>query len=57
MKNVVGLNSGTVISKNCLSPVTTGELYDHHDASGFITLFGLPCKVRAMVLEQAEKNK
>jgi len=27
----------------------TGELYDHKDAQGFITLFGLPLKVRAMM--------
>ncbi len=26
----------------------TGDLYDHHDAEGFINLFGLSCKVRAM---------
>ncbi len=27
---------------------TTGDLYDHHDAEGFINLFGLSSKVRAM---------
>ena len=31
-----------------LASFTTGELYDHHDAEGFITLFGLSLKVRAM---------
>ena len=36
---------------------TTGELYDHHDADGFITLFGLPLKVRAMKMLELEKNK
>ena len=30
----------------------TGELYDHKDAQGFITLFGLPLKVRAMMEQQ-----
>ena len=25
------------------------ELYSHKDAEGFINLFGLPCKVRAMM--------
>ena len=35
----------------------TGDLYDHHDAEGFITLFGLPLKVRAMKMQEAEKNK
>ena len=39
-----------------LASFTTGELYDHHDASGFITLFGLPLKVRAMMLAENEKN-
>ena len=37
-----------------LASFTTGELYDHHDAQGFITLFGLPSKVRAMKLRQVE---
>lgn len=32
-----------------LASFTTGDLYDHHDADGFITLFGLPLKVRALV--------
>ncbi|MBO4997969.1 MAG: argininosuccinate synthase [Lachnospira sp.] len=31
-----------------LASFTTGELYDHHDAEGFITLFGLSTQVRAM---------
>ena len=32
-----------------LSSFTTGDLYDHHDAEGFINLFGLPLKVRALM--------
>jgi argininosuccinate synthase len=35
-----------------IASFTTGDLYDHKDADGFITLFGLPLKVRAM-MEQA----
>jgi len=31
-----------------LASFKTGDLYDHHDAQGFITLFGLSTKVRAM---------
>jgi argininosuccinate synthase len=31
-----------------LSSFTTGDLYDHHDAEGFINLFGLSTKVRAL---------
>ena len=40
-----------------LASFTTGDLYDHHDAEGFITLFGLPSKVRAMKMQEVEKNK
>ena len=29
---------------------------NHNDASGFITLFGLPLKVRAMMLAEVEKK-
>ena len=43
--------------KESLASFTTGELYDHHDADGFITLFGLPLKVRAMKMLELEKNK
>lgn len=35
-----------------IASFTTGDLYDHHDAEGFITLFGLPLTVRAL-MEQA----
>lgn len=36
-----------------IASFTTGELYNHHDAEGFINLFGLPLKVRAMMKEKA----
>ena len=39
-----------------LASFTTGDLYDHHDADGFITLFGLPLKVRAMKMAELKKN-
>ena len=32
-------------------------MYDHHDADGFITLFGLPLKVRAMKLAEVKNNQ
>lgn len=35
-----------------IASFTTGELYDHKDAEGFINLFGLPLKVRAMMKEK-----
>ena len=40
-----------------LASFTTGDLYDHHDADGFITLFGLPLKVRALKMAEVEANK
>ena len=39
-----------------LASFTTGDLYDHHDADGFITLFGLPLKVRAMRMQELAKE-
>ncbi|EHO54804.1 hypothetical protein HMPREF9099_00024 [Lachnospiraceae bacterium oral taxon 082 str. F0431] len=40
-----------------MTSFTTGDLYDHHDADGFITLFGLPLKVRAMKMAEVNKEK
>ena len=40
-----------------LASFTTGDLYDHHDADGFINLFGLPLKVRAMKMQEVESQK
>ncbi len=66
-KNVSGtvklkLYKGNIISAGSYSPnslyseelasFTTGDLYDHYDAQGFITLFGLSMKVRALVEER-----
>ena len=39
-----------------LASFTTGDLYDHHDADGFINLFGLPLKVRAMKMQELAKE-
>ena len=39
-----------------LASFTTGDMYDHHDADGFITLFGLPLKVRAMKMQELSKE-
>ena len=60
------LYKGNIIKKGTTSPYslyneslasfTTGDLYDHHDAEGFITLFGLPLKVRAMKLQETAKT-
>jgi len=52
-----GTTSPYSLYSESLASFTTGELYDHHDATGFITLFGLPLKVRAMKLAEAEAKK
>ncbi len=46
-----GTTSPYSLYSESLASFETGELYDHHDAEGFITLFGLPLKVRAMLLD------
>ena len=47
-----GTTSPYSLYSESLASFTTGDLYDHHDAQGFITLFGLPSKVRAMKLQE-----
>lgn len=59
------LYKGNIISAGSTSPYslynesiasfTTGELYNHKDADGFINLFGLPLKVRAMMKQNLNK--
>lgn len=55
------IKAGTVspysLYNESLASFTTGDLYDHHDADGFINLFGLSLKVRAMKMAEVEKNK
>ena len=51
-----GTTSPYSLYSESLASFTTGDLYDHHDADGFITLFGLPLKVRAMKMAELEKN-
>lgn len=71
-ENVTGtvrlkLYKGNIMSAGSKSPyslynekiVTFGdseELYNHGDAEGFINLFGLPLKVRAMMKAEAKKD-
>ncbi len=50
-----GTTSPYSLYNESIASFTTGELYDHHDAEGFINLFGLSLKVRA--LKDAENNK
>lgn len=61
------LYKGNIIKQGTASPYslynesiasfTTGELYNHHDAEGFINLFGLSLKVRAMKMAAVDKDK
>ena len=51
-----GTTSPYSLYSESLASFTTGDLYDHHDADGFITLFGLPLKVRAMKMQELEKK-
>ncbi len=52
-----GTKSPYSLYNESLASFTTGELYDHHDAEGFITLFGLSSKVRALTMQKAKENK
>jgi len=63
----IKLFKGNIIKQGTTSPYslynesiasfTTGELYNHHDAEGFINLFGLSLKVRAMKMAAVEADK
>ena len=52
-----GTTSPYSLYNESLASFTTGDLYDHHDADGFINLFVLPLKVRAMKLQEEKSNK
>lgn len=56
--NIISAGSKSAYSlyNESIASFTTGELYNHKDAEGFINLFGLPLKVRAM-MKQANENK
>lgn len=55
------IKAGTVspysLYNESLASFTTGDLFDHHDAEGFITLFGLSTKVRAMKMQEVAKQE
>ena len=40
-----------------IASFTTGDMYNHQDAEGFINLFGLPLKVRALMKLSQEERK
>ena len=59
------LYKGNIINAGVTSPDTLysrdfasfdeDDVYDQKDAAGFINLFGLPLKVRAMKMQELEK--
>ena len=51
-----GTTSPYSLYNESLASFTTGDLYDHHDAEGFINLFGLSSKFRSMKMQEVEKN-
>ena len=51
-----GTDSPYSLYNESLASFTTGSLFNHVDAEGFINLFGLSSKVRAMTMLAAEKN-
>ena len=51
-----GTTSPYSLYNESIASFTTGDLYDHHDAEGFINLFGLSSKVRAMKMMEALKK-
>lgn len=52
-----GSHSPYSLYNESIASFTTGELYNHQDAQGFITLVGLPLKVRAMMEQQVGKGQ
>ena len=57
MIRAAGSDSKYSLYNENIASFTTGELYDHKDAQGFITLFGLPLKVRAMMEQSVGEGR
>ncbi|MBQ3890529.1 MAG: argininosuccinate synthase [Lachnospiraceae bacterium] len=49
-----GTTSKYSLYNESIASFKTGDLYDHHDAEGFINLFGLSTKVRAMKMQEVK---
>lgn len=49
-----GVSSPYSLYSEEISSFTTGTLYDHKDAEGFIKLYGLPLRVRASMIKKNE---
>jgi argininosuccinate synthase len=55
--SVAGVSSPYSLYNTSIASFTTGELYNHADARGFIRLYGLPILVRALMERTAAKTK
>jgi argininosuccinate synthase len=53
--NAAGVTSANSLYNTSLASFTTGELFNHADAKGFIKLYGLPVLVRSL-MEQEKKG-
>ncbi len=52
----VSIESPNSLYNEEIASFSTGELYNHHDAEGFIKLYGLPLKIRAFMKELQNKK-
>ena len=52
-----GITSPYSLHDKDLASFTTGDLYDHKDAEGFINLLSLPLTVRALMRKQITSNR
>ncbi|MDR0321079.1 MAG: argininosuccinate synthase [Treponema sp.] len=50
--NAAGVTSPNSLYNTSLASFTTGELFNHSDAKGFIKLYGLPVLVRSLMQQQ-----
>ncbi|MFZ7132789.1 MAG: argininosuccinate synthase [Eubacteriales bacterium] len=55
--NIINVGATSIYSlyNEEIASFTTGDLYDHKDAEGFIQLFGLPLRVRALMKQKTEQ--
>lgn len=54
---VAGIKSPYSLYNAAMATFEEDQAYNQKDAEGFINLFGLPLKVRAMMLQNLDKNK
>ncbi|MDR2029637.1 MAG: argininosuccinate synthase [Treponema sp.] len=55
--SAAGISSPYSLYNTSIASFTTGELYNHADARGFIRLYGLPVLVRALMEQTAAKTR